>query len=281
MHILTIGAIENIMKTKKICSALGWFFLFLSSQVFATFIYMYWYFYKNPKEINNFLNISAKSIDDITSSMYSHIFPILILSYIIIFIISFIIIFKNKYKFSEYYKLSHKNINISTGISFIVLGLSLNLILSLLGALFPQKWTSADQSFLFNGKNQILEFTTVCLLGPITEEFIFRNKIYQNLSYINISLAVIAQAVLFGLAHGNLIQFLYTIPLALFFIYVDMKYKSVLPSVLMHIGVNTFAFRCYYDQKWTIIITCILTAACFLSFREIFSFLRKEEKINE
>lgn len=90
--------------------------------------------------------------------------------------------------------------------------------------------------------NIFVAILVVGIIAPIAEEFIFRGVIYRALKKnMSIVSTIIIQAILFGIFHGNLIQGMYTIPLALVLGYVTYRTNSLLPAIMIHIVNNTAA----------------------------------------
>lgn len=80
----------------------------------------------------------------------------------------------------------------------------------------------------------------VGIFAPVCEEFVFRGVIYGSLRRtMNIRGAMLLQAFLFGLLHGNLNQFLYAFVLGMLMAVLVEATGSIESSVLMHIIVNS------------------------------------------
>lgn len=77
------------------------------------------------------------------------------------------------------------------------------------------------------------------ILTPIAEEIIFRYGVKNALTRISPKFALIMQAVIFGLLHVNPIQCVYAIIMGYIFGIADNKYKSIFPSCIMHIVINS------------------------------------------
>lgn len=80
-----------------------------------------------------------------------------------------------------------------------------------------------------------------CIIAPITEELFFRGMLLKTFSRANQRFAIVATSVFFGLAHGNIPQFMLAFLLGMFLAHIDMKHNSLLPSVIVHIFINTLA----------------------------------------
>ena len=78
-----------------------------------------------------------------------------------------------------------------------------------------------------------------CFIAPVTEELFFRGALMKIFSKSNQRFGIVASAVFFGLAHGNLPQFMLAFLIGVFMGHIDMKHNSIIPSVVVHIFINT------------------------------------------
>ena len=67
-----------------------------------------------------------------------------------------------------------------------------------------------------------------------------RGLVLKNLSRVSQRLAIILSALIFGLMHENLLQFLFTFPLGILLGYIPIRHNSVTPAIIVHIAVNSF-----------------------------------------
>lgn len=109
-------------------------------------------------------------------------------------------------------------------------------ILSKLGYNNPDSNLS-QTSMLYN----VLITIAVCIVAPITEEFIFRGFILQPLRRYGDSFAIIISAVLFGLIHGNISQTPFALLFGLLAGYVTVKSNSIIPATILHFINNSTA----------------------------------------
>lgn len=107
---------------------------------------------------------------------------------------------------------------------------------------------------MFNGKsflemNPVIEMTVqlspsliiyACILGPFMEELMFRGMLLKRARRFGDRTAVIYTAVLFGLMHGNVSQFLYGAFIGIILGYVAVKTDSIRYTVIMHIMINSY-----------------------------------------
>lgn len=118
------------------------------------------------------------------------------------------------------------------------------LIASVIGVLLPD--TMEEYSEMMNlalGGSEILAILAAVILAPLNEECIMRGLILKNLQkYFSDPVAIVIQAVLFGIFHMNLVQGIYVLPVGLALGYVAVKSRSVLPCMLMHLLFNLMSF---------------------------------------
>ena len=92
------------------------------------------------------------------------------------------------------------------------------------------------------GSNFLTTLLYACILGPIAEELMFRGVTqgYLRRSGLNGAAVVIIQAVLFGIAHLNLVQSTYAVLFGLSLGLLRHKYCNIRITCLAHIVFNIF-----------------------------------------
>ena len=83
-------------------------------------------------------------------------------------------------------------------------------------------------------------FISAVVIGPLFEELIFRKLMIDRLSIYGDKIAIIVSAVAFGLFHGNLFQFFYSMLLGLLLGYMYVKTGKLRYPYLMHAVINFF-----------------------------------------
>lgn len=93
------------------------------------------------------------------------------------------------------------------------------------------------------GANIILYFY-VCIFGPLLEELLFRGIILESMKMYSCRFAIVFSSLIFGLMHGNIAQAIngFLIGLVLGALYV--RSDSLVPSVVMHMIMNTVTSVC-------------------------------------
>lgn len=88
-----------------------------------------------------------------------------------------------------------------------------------------------------------LNFFSVVILAPISEELIFRGVILKKASrFTSFTIANILQALCFGLFHMNIVQGLYAFAGGLAMGYVAYHYRTILASIVFHLFFNGLSY---------------------------------------
>ncbi|MBR6242568.1 MAG: CPBP family intramembrane metalloprotease [Ruminococcus sp.] len=88
-----------------------------------------------------------------------------------------------------------------------------------------------------------------CVIAPVTEEFFFRGMLLRVFGRANQRFAVFATAIFFGLSHGNLSQFILAFIVGVFLAHITLLHGSIIPSVIVHIFINTFSTLYQYIAR--------------------------------
>ena len=138
-----------------------------------------------------------------------------------------------------------KDLRAGTAIRYIITGISLQCVAGLaytaLESIFSvsDQLAEADFSYFQSGKSIIATMLYTCILAPVTEELLYRGFLMKTLSRVGCRFAIIVSALMFGMAHGNISQMMLGVLVGLFLGKIDMRHKSLLPSILVHMGINT------------------------------------------
>ncbi len=105
----------------------------------------------------------------------------------------------------------------------------------------------------------VLAFLCVVIVSPVVEEIIFRGLIMTRLARAMSPLpAVILSAAVFGLCHGQFLWFCYAFVLGMVFGLLDMRARSILPSILAHVAFNligqifTILDHVFPEERWVV-----------------------------
>ena len=89
----------------------------------------------------------------------------------------------------------------------------------------------------------IVAVIATVIVAPLVEEFFFRGLIFSRLARgMNIYIAAVVSALMFGVAHGNFIQGTYAFLLGLLLCFVYVKSRSLWGAIAVHMGFNSFSF---------------------------------------
>ena len=129
----------------------------------------------------------------------------------------------------------------------VVFGLSLNFIVDmLLGLLsqidiFSQLFETYNQvaELIFNG-GFVLSLLAVGIVGPIFEELLFRGLVFGELRKImHVRLAIVLQALIFGVYHMNAVQGAYAFLIGILLGYIYYRSSSIIAPMIVHIAINS------------------------------------------
>lgn len=121
-----------------------------------------------------------------------------------------------------------------------------SMIMSALNVIFDSS-SKAVEATLTSGLYSDKLWVVICslayiaVLGPITEEMLFRGTALATTSHISPKVGIVASALLFGLMHGNITQLYNAFLLGILLGYIALKSKSIIPAVIAHVTNNTFA----------------------------------------
>lgn len=100
---------------------------------------------------------------------------------------------------------------------------------------------------LWNEDTRLLSFISVVLVAPLTEELMFRGLIYTRLRLmLKAPYTILATAVLFGLFHENLLQFMYAFVIGLILAYIMETYRSLWAPIMVHAAANLISWLLTY-----------------------------------
>lgn len=177
---------------------------------------------------------SLKIMKGLLSLTNEIILPMLIVSGICLIIVLAI---KGKVHKETYVSAISKN-DVS---KYVLYGCTFNLVITLVLNMIPQSFMEKYNTSvgLATTGNIFLMIIATGIMGPIAEEITFRHFILQPNRRVNETYAIIVSALSFGIMHGNIIQGAYTFVLGLVFAKEDIKENNLLPSMIMHITINT------------------------------------------
>ncbi|MEW6535888.1 MAG: CPBP family intramembrane glutamic endopeptidase [Candidatus Auribacterota bacterium] len=104
----------------------------------------------------------------------------------------------------------------------------------------------ADESN-FTGHQYRVLILFIAFIGPVCEEIFFRGFLYRSLKkYIGVFGGLLISAVLFSLIHNNMMAFFPILGLGIMLGILVEKTGSLLPSIVMHIIVNSVSLALFF-----------------------------------
>lgn len=159
-------------------------------------------------------------------------------------------------------------------------GILLNGILSAVIAVLPESLTGSHDTATAYVKTGafILTLISAGFLSPFVEEMVFRYGMQRNLKKIHTTFAIIYQAAVFGLLHGNIVQSVYAFFLGLLFGYIYERTGDIRNSMVLHIAVNCSSVidEKFFGGKVVPLFAMAAFLAMTLYMKEsVFSYMRK------
>ena len=117
----------------------------------------------------------------------------------------------------------------------------LNMLISLSGLPNLSKTYQELSKLIYTG-NFFLELITAGFVVPIAEELIFRGVLFKRMRDVaGLTWGIIVSSVIFGLVHGNLVQFVYATLLGAVMCFVYIRCKNIIAPILLHMAANTIS----------------------------------------
>lgn len=86
-----------------------------------------------------------------------------------------------------------------------------------------------------------VQIVVITILAPICEELLFRKFIIDRVVNYGEVTAMLVSAMMFGLYHGNLAQFVYAFGIGIFFAFIYMRTGKIWYTIIFHMFVNGFS----------------------------------------
>lgn len=180
-----------------------------------------------------------------------------------------------------------RNFSVGTAVKYCLIGLSIHYAAALAAtaiASFSSEYgieTNLDTTGMASsGIGFMVLVVYQSIVAPITEEIFYRGLVLKTFSRANQRFAIFASAFFFGLAHGNIPQFCLAFLLGVFLAHIDIKHNSIIPSIIVHLFINTTATilnaASEYGGTLTItILEIVYIAAAAVGLAFLISFIRK------
>lgn len=116
----------------------------------------------------------------------------------------------------------------------IVVNMAVNYIVAFLKSAFNIKLTQGESLSPDSAFSCVMEVIALAVIPALCEEFAMRCCSLQLLKKYGSGFAVLAVSMVFGLLHGNVIQFLFAFAVGAVLAYVTIKTESIVPAILIH-----------------------------------------------
>ncbi len=162
----------------------------------------------------------------------------------------------------------------------------LTVFLSMLINLFPSSFNNYNELMSnFDSSGGILTFAYVLVIGPASEELIFRGAIFDRMHLaFPFWTANALQALLFGIYHMNLVQGIYAFLLGMVLGMVIYSTGSILCSIAVHMVFNStsyiiqFIFNGKSAVMGVLFLFCIIMSIIILAFSLHYYIIKCNEK---
>ncbi len=86
--------------------------------------------------------------------------------------------------------------------------------------------------------NPLVNFIVIVICAPIMEELLFRKILIDRTAHFGEGISIVLSGLVFGLFHGNLVQFAYAFFLGVMFGFVYVKTRNIIYTIILHIITN-------------------------------------------
>ena len=129
----------------------------------------------------------------------------------------------------------------------VFLAMSLNILIATinLDRIFPS-YSTEMKPWLFR-LPLLTGLLVYGVLAPIVEELIFRWLFFRKLCvYFIAPAAGVGSAFIFGIYHGNALQFIYAFIFGIILAYVYWRFENILSSIMVHGAANAYGYIMYF-----------------------------------
>jgi len=174
--------------------------------------------------------------------------PYIVLFAAIIALASYFVIYRDRPHDVRAF-LRYRPLDAAAIVMLAVFGIGVNFMVALLLTLLrslpflePLFQNYEELSQLIVGGDFVITLLTVGIIGPVVEEIMFRGLIFGELRKIMpIKIALVVQAVLFGVYHLQPVQGAYAAVIGLLLGLVYYRSSSMVAPMVVHIAINSFS----------------------------------------
>ena len=224
----------------QILKAIGYFAIYFGFQFAVTFVFMI---------VIAFGAVGAGSLSDMMDQMMSRTLAntnlIMVLSGLLTLLIYFII-FRARGK-SPLREVGIEKIRSVKLMPVVIMGVALNFFVSYLMDILPIPASVVQdyvrQSSMLDVGSIWMQFSSIVVVAPVLEEIVFRGLVYLRLKRaMPVWLALLLQATLFGVMHGQIIWICYAFLLGLLLGGLFEHTGSLIANIALHVAFNAASF---------------------------------------
>ncbi|MCX0386941.1 CPBP family intramembrane metalloprotease [Clostridium perfringens] len=193
------------------------------------------------------LNLFVVSITQTIALMFTrnieiiknNIYPLVLIGDVITLILIALIFLPTEYRIKD--RINIKKIPMKEYFNILVLGIGITILLLFLSGILTKLIPSYKEvvNQLATSRASVLQLIITIVLIPIYEEIFYRGIIFGYLrKNFNIIMAIVVQALVFGVMHLNLVQGIYTFILGIVLALIYMYSESILGNITVHIIFN-------------------------------------------
>ncbi len=213
-------------------------------------------------------------LNEVLDLVYANIHPVLLLSAGLTLLTLFLSFhLRRKNPFAETHL---RGVGVKPAVLSLFFGAALQVVVVVIIAFIPLPESMIEQmnqnSELLTQGSVVLQLIDIAVVTPILEEIIFRGLAFTRLRRgMRTGLAVALSAVIFGLAHGTVVAFVYAGLLGVICALLMQRHNdSVLTPILCHAGFNATSFLMQYVPDNSLVILALffvaLAAATVLAY---------------
>lgn len=99
--------------------------------------------------------------------------------------------------------------------------------------------TYNESSDIIYAGSIFVQILSTCICAPLVEESLFRGLLYKRMrTRLKMIPSILISAAIFGIIHGNLVQFIYAFFIGVILAFVYEKFKTIWAPIILHAGAN-------------------------------------------
>ena len=134
---------------------------------------------------------------------------------------------------------------------------------------YSETYQTTSQSIY--GASVFIQLSGVAFLAPMAEELVYRGMLYRRMrNMLPVWMSILGSAIIFGVNHGNLVQFIFAFITGAVMAYLYEIYHSLKASVLFHVVLNMTSLICTWLNVFSVLLEhpyiWIVTTFCLILF---------------